>query len=420
MVGVALVAWVVAFTIPFFLIWHPSSCSGPWRGVPTERFTTEDCQQNILYGLSSRPAPAGVEPPPGVPAEVGAFYFYAVPDRAVLRRALVELEDLIGGERFRQLRGRPGRGADEAPSGTVTVAFSSRIVDSFRLGEAGSEAAKEGFFDDLAQGELLAVPWAPTDVVVIVYAPDDGELEALGAGVEGAFQAGQPRVRRSGRRGLQARRSVLRVLCRRGQPTLVRGHRRPDRGGVTRTGAVCVFVGREAGSEDLDAGRSRPYRFEPLALGEFVLGQVDESNDVRPLPAPTDFFCGGSFLAIRQFAIPRTIDECLPDREPEQVDTIATKMVGRLRGRYPLRRGRGGRAGQRFHLWCRSPWRRVSGGGSHPAIVTLRALGFDGLLANRHRMICRGTPDEDDGLGLMFVAVKLDSRTSSTSSSRSG
>src|SRR5262249_46741115 len=41
-------------------------------------------------------------------------------------------------------------------------------------------------------------------------------------------------------------------------------------------------------------------RQKPIALGEFVVGQVDETGDIFPAPPPAELFLGGTFLVVRK------------------------------------------------------------------------------------------------------------------------
>src|SRR5262249_52735983 len=49
--------------------------------------------------------------------------------------------------------------------------------------------------------------------------------------------------------------------------------------------------GRQGGGKRTLRGRWRP-----IALGEFVVGQVDETDDIFPVPEPAEIFLGGTFL----------------------------------------------------------------------------------------------------------------------------
>src|SRR5262249_17157031 len=48
-------------------------------------------------------------------------------------------------------------------------------------------------------------------------------------------------------------------------------------------------------------GKLRPSgKWRPIALGEFVLGQFDETADVFPVPDPKEVFNGGTYMVVRK------------------------------------------------------------------------------------------------------------------------
>ena len=148
-------------------------------------------------------------------------------------------------------------------------------------------------------------------------------------------------------------------------------------------------------------------RWQPLALGEFVLGQVDESNDVFPVPDPARLFLGGTFAAIRGVA-----HRLGPDR--------ATGTDPHWRRRPVDRRSRARRSERRGNLFDegQGEFRQPVTYGDDPfglrCPITAHvrranprdSLGFDGLLAHRRRLIRRGMPIKDVRGGLLFISLQ--------------
>ena len=79
-------------------------------------------------------------------------------------------------------------------------------------------------------------------------------------------------------------------------------------------------------------------RWQPLALGEFVLGQVDEANDMIPVPEPAPLFIGGTFAAVRKLEIDRArLDGLLDDLTPGGCrQATLDRLVGRRAEGAPL------------------------------------------------------------------------------------
>ena len=66
---------------------------------------------------------------------------------------------------------------------------------------------------------------------------------------------------------------------------------------------VLLNSNEQAGDERMGGGAVDPFgRWRPIAVGEFVLGERDESNDVARVPEPTQIFEHGSFLVLRKLA----------------------------------------------------------------------------------------------------------------------
>ena len=179
-------------------------------------------------------------------------------------------------------------------------------------------------------------------------------------------------------------------------------------------------------ADDLDrrgGGKlGRRGRWEQLAVGEFVLGQLDESQDVFPIPDPVSVFAGGSFVVIRKLEQDvrafRGAVEDLAERFEVSTTSIEERLVGRTRDGAPLAalpddepvRSNAFTYGldpEGFHCPLGAHVRRAN---------PRDALGFDAIPSNRRRMIRRSMPygpvydpadpmSDDRPRGLMFVAV---------------
>jgi Dyp-type peroxidase family len=85
-------------------------------------------------------------------------------------------------------------------------------------------------------------------------------------------------------------------------------------------------------SEDPTRTRNR---WRPIALGEFVVGQVDETGDIFPVPSPPEVFLGGTFLVVRKL---RQDVEGFRDYAGHggERGSLASRLVGRTSDGTPL------------------------------------------------------------------------------------
>jgi deferrochelatase/peroxidase EfeB len=200
-----------------------------------------------------------------------------------------------------------------------------------------------------------------------------------------------------------------------------------------RDGTSQPFVSELASRDDRlpGGGTVTPDGWRPVPLGEFVLGSTDAGEE-RLLPDPVSVTNGGTFLVYRKYVFDhQAFDAFLEDagREYERVmgwdeggcATVAAKFLGRYRqGESPP----GGPEGYDAVIPAgTSPDTIPSGpndfrygsdtlGHSCPLGAHIRranprdALGFDGRLTVRHRIIRRGVPwHEGADQGLHFVGV---------------
>jgi Dyp-type peroxidase family len=158
--------------------------------------------------------------------------------------------------------------------------------------------------------------------------------------------------------------------------------------------------------------------WRPLAVGEFVLGERDESDDVARVPEPSAIFHHGSFLVVRKLAQNRDALLRFAAAQTNVVGTGVTEFLELLLGRrrdgrlldQPL-----GTPESALHevAFSRDPEGTVCPLGAHIRRANPRdAAGFGTRLAARHRIIRRGMTYSSDSQaapewkdGLMFVAI---------------
>jgi Dyp-type peroxidase family len=188
----------------------------------------------------------------------------------------------------------------------------------------------------------------------------------------------------------------------------------------------------EGSSEERTPGGGVPIEaggWRPLAPGEFVLGYPDEDTRVDPrrrLPAaPADpLGRGGTYMVWRRLhqdvaLFRRTLAEAARLYEGGDEEKLAAKVVGRWRDATPLvisPDAPGGGPGNDFRYDGDPDGRRCPLGAHIRRANPRDALGFEGRLSFRHRMIRRGMPygpplpaeaADDDGeeRGLVFVCL---------------
>ena len=160
--------------------------------------------------------------------------------------------------------------------------------------------------------------------------------------------------------------------------------------------------------------RKRGLVWEPIALGEFILGETDEGDDVTPMPKPEEIFRGATFLVVRKLEqdvarFHRWSGE-VAHAHPALRDDVEARLVGRYPDGTPLAWSRT-RAGDPLNDFT---FGADPEGFQCPMTAHVRrsnprdGLGFDGVPAHRRRMIRRGMPypdDDGEGEGLIFVAI---------------
>lgn len=183
-------------------------------------------------------------------------------------------------------------------------------------------------------------------------------------------------------------------------------------------------------------GRSGPRRtrvgklnddgeWEPLALGEFLLGYPDEAEENPAAPLPTAMARNGTYLVYRKLhqniaSFRRFLDE-EGSRYPGGKELFAAKLVGRWRDGTPLELSPDApdsslNSNNDFRYGDDMEGVRCPMGAHVRRTNPRDHLGFDGKLTNRHRILRRGLPygapigpDEpatDDGQhGVVFISL---------------
>lgn len=374
--------WVVPSTIAFGAL-ASAATWWPQRIVPVVRFSVESCQQNTVHGLSGR-------------AVVGEFRFYEIDDPCAVERSIRELlaDDLLVGERRRSRTGAATRaftltvGVTRAGLHELGVPYrwGGPRPDAFGRGMSSRRASLGDAHDDWERH------WEHVDIAVWAYA-------------EGRDALGEALVAMDRLRGV---RQLDAVEVRR----TTRDDRTPfdGRDGISQPWVLGVPAPSHQRVDPRGGGKIGTWgKWQPLALGEFVLGQVDESNDVFPVPDPAPLFIGGTFAVVRKLEIDdERLNQLLTTLAPSETesDTLA-RLVGRTVDGHPLIPAPDD---NRFR------YRDDPEGQQCPVTAHIRranprdTLGFDGALANRRRMIRRGLAYVDGPeaalQGLMFVSLQ--------------
>lgn len=157
--------------------------------------------------------------------------------------------------------------------------------------------------------------------------------------------------------------------------------------------------------------------FQQIALGEFILGEVDEADDTLPLPDPPELFRHGTFLVVRRLAQDSsrfdTVVKSLARSLSVTDDEAGAKLVGRLKDGTGLASvdERFGSSDNHF-LYGDDPEGLRCPVGAHIRRANPRdSLGFDGVPTHRRRIIRRGMPYRErlpggpGEEGLMFLCL---------------
>jgi Dyp-type peroxidase family len=315
---------------------------------------------------------------------------------------------------------RPDDG--EPSPGSVTVAFSAAGLRKLGVEATGScdvEPFTEGMSararilgdEDESDPRDWQAPWDSDqlDLLVWVEAEDRDVLDELLGAVGGP--AGQGALARLGEVEYATNSSPgkgpdpaakMRFEDGISQPWLpLRGHHRHDARRMY-GGALNAFG-----------------EWRPLAVGEFVLGEVDESGDYSIVPDPKAIFHHGSFVIVRKlaqhFAHLNDLVNSMHAQSPQLGATgadVAERMMGRRRDGHPLATTES-QPGHNDFTYADDPVGLRCPLGAHIRRANPRdALGFGTTMAARHRIIRRGKVYDNDrkaltewSSGLFFVAI---------------
>ena len=161
-------------------------------------------------------------------------------------------------------------------------------------------------------------------------------------------------------------------------------------------------------------------KWRPLALGEFVLGQIDEGGDVFPVPEPREVFEGGTFMVVRKLEqdVARFVEYVRRGATDASLheDDFAAKLIGRRRDGRPLARLLGHGADWNLITYGHDAHGRRCPLGAHIRRVNPRdSFGSRTVLVDRRRIIRRGMSygppyapgDPASGRGLLFVCFNV-------------
>jgi Dyp-type peroxidase family len=381
-----------------------------WRD-PSPEFSLAECQPNTLTPFKAR---------------FGMFRVCTIDDPRGfgldLRKALEE--GLV-------------TGTADGDTQAVTVAVTARGLE--RLGVRYRWRARfveDAFCDGMRERARALGDVGPSDparwddewrhpdrlhVAFWIQAQDEATLVALDARVQRRFGSVRAQVP-----------VETAVLGRPGARTehfgFVDGASQPWVEGVRITGDRDVRGGGKLGSSvpsSENTTRTRN-RWKPIALGEFVVGQVDESGDIFPVPSPPEVFLGGTFLVVRKLRQDVEGFRDYAGRGGER-GSLASRLVGRTSDGTPLTSppphdGRATDGDARttgvanVFTYGHDPEGLLCPLGAHIRRANPRdALGFGTTLSARRRIIRRAMPygpSWDDGnpdadRGLLFVACNV-------------
>ena len=157
---------------------------------------------------------------------------------------------------------------------------------------------------------------------------------------------------------------------------------------------------------------TRKGKWRPVALGEFVVGHVDETGDVFPVPDPREVFEGGTFMVVRKLAQDveafnrfTGADSCLP-----------AQLVGRSTDGTPLIPPTDRDDELNDFKFGEDPEGQQCPVGAHIRRANPRdGLGFGTSLTARRRLLRRGMPYDGTQSkdphawkpGLLFIAYNV-------------
>jgi Dyp-type peroxidase family len=240
--------------------------------------------------------------------------------------------------------------------------------------------------------------WCRTGVHVAfwIVANDDDALEPLRARVEATFPSVTFTVRE---RTLQPR-------------TPGPGGRAYEHFGFV-DGIGSPWIDRVPLDRPNDGGgvRTRRGRWRPIALGEFLLGHIDETQDVFPVPDPAELFEGGTFMVVRKLEQ----DVAAFRRFELRGRGVGDHTVGRTTAGIPLIASTDVDEDRNDFLYGEDPEGLRCPLGAHIRRANPRdGLGFGTTLTARRRLIRRGMPygaeygrDPLGTRGLLFVAYNV-------------
>jgi Dyp-type peroxidase family len=362
-----------------------------WRD-PSPQFSLADCQPATLRAVTN--------------ATCGTFRVGTIRSACAFR---ADLGDALE-------RGLVG-GADKNATTAVTVAVTARglhelgvayrwrapfVDDAFADGmlKRAAELGDTGPSDPTKWDE----GWRHADNLHVAFwtqATTTDELDALDRRVTDHFRSVEQRVaeptRRQGAPGTPQAREHFGFADGISQPWIDGVHTRsePER--------------RGGGKWTLRAG------WKPLALGEFVIGQVDETGDIFPVPSPAEVFLGGTFLVVRKLEQDVAAFRRYAGSDDAE-SSLAAELIGRTRDGAALElRGAACPSSNDF-TYGGDPEGLLCPLGAHIRRANPRdALGFASTLSVRRRIVRRGMPygpgwdpaDPEADRGLMFVACNV-------------
>ncbi len=155
--------------------------------------------------------------------------------------------------------------------------------------------------------------------------------------------------------------------------------------------------------------------WKPLALGEFVIGQVDETGDIFPVPSPGEVFLGGTFIVVRKLEQDVAAFRRYAGSDDSE-RSLASELIGRTRDGAALELQGSACPTSNDFTYGHDPEGLLCPLGAHIRRANPRdALGFASTLSVRRRIVRRGMPygprwdpaDPEADRGLMFVACNV-------------